>query len=40
LKGIRLVPAGHEVTRTLMVKLASCAEGVGVGEPFRVRVLA
>jgi CheY-like chemotaxis protein len=40
LKGIRLVPAGHEVTRTLMVKLASCAEGVGVSEPFRVRVLA
>jgi CheY-like chemotaxis protein len=37
-KGIRLVPAGQEVTRTLMVKLASIAEGVGVAEPFRVRV--
>lgn len=39
LKGIRLVSAGHEVTRTLMVKLASFAEGVGVSEPCRVRVL-
>lgn len=38
-KGIRLVPSGHEVTRTLMVRLASFAEGVGVSEPFRVRVL-
>jgi len=39
LKGIRLVSAGHEVTRSLMVKLASFAEGVGVSEPCRVRVL-
>jgi len=38
LKGIRLVPAGQEITRTLMIKLASVAEGVGVAEPFRVRV--
>jgi hypothetical protein len=38
-KGIRLVPAGQEVTRTLIVKLTSIAEGVGVAEPFRVRVI-
>jgi response regulator RpfG family c-di-GMP phosphodiesterase len=39
-KGIRLVQSGHEVTRTLIVKLTSFAEGVGVAEPFRVRVSA
>jgi response regulator RpfG family c-di-GMP phosphodiesterase len=37
-KGIRLVPAGHEVTRTLIVRLGSIAAGVGVAEPFRVQV--
>jgi response regulator RpfG family c-di-GMP phosphodiesterase len=37
-KGIRIMPAGNEVTRTLIVKLASIASGVGVAEPFRVRV--
>lgn len=37
LKGIRLVPAGHEVTRSLIVRLISIAGGVGVAEPFRVR---
>jgi CheY-like chemotaxis protein len=37
-KGIRLVPAGQEVTRSLMVRLLSIADGVGVAEPFRVRV--
>jgi hypothetical protein len=37
-KGIRLVPAGQEVTRTLMVRLTSIAGGVGVAEPFRVQV--
>jgi response regulator RpfG family c-di-GMP phosphodiesterase len=37
-KGIRLVPAGHEVTRTLIVRLTSIGDGVGVAEPFRVRV--
>ena len=37
-KGIRLVPSGHEVTRTLLVRLTSIADGVGVAEPFRVRV--
>ncbi len=40
LKGIRLVPAGHEVTRALIVKLQSIAQGIGVTEPFRVKVLA
>jgi hypothetical protein len=37
-KGIRLVPSGQEVTRTLIVRLLSIADGVGVAEPFRVRV--
>jgi CheY-like chemotaxis protein len=37
-KGIRLVPAGQEVTQTLIVRLSSIAGGVGVAEPFRVRV--
>jgi response regulator RpfG family c-di-GMP phosphodiesterase len=37
-KGIRLVPAGHEVTHSLMVRLNSIAAGVGVAEPFRVSV--
>jgi CheY-like chemotaxis protein len=37
-KGIRLVPAGHEVTRSLIIRLMSIADGVGVTEPFRVRV--
>jgi response regulator RpfG family c-di-GMP phosphodiesterase len=36
-KGIRLVPCGAEVTRTLMIRLTSIASGVGVAEPFRVR---
>ncbi len=38
MKGIRLVSSGQEVTRTLLVKLTSIAEGVGVAEPFRVRM--
>jgi response regulator RpfG family c-di-GMP phosphodiesterase len=37
-KGIRLVPAGNEVTRSLIVRLSSIAGGVGVAEPFRVQV--
>jgi len=37
-KGIRLVPVGQEVTRALIVRLTSIAGGVGVAEPFRVRV--
>jgi response regulator RpfG family c-di-GMP phosphodiesterase len=37
-KGIRLVPSGQEVTRTLIVRLTSISKGVGVAEPFRVRV--
>jgi CheY-like chemotaxis protein len=39
-KGIRLVPKGQEVTRALIVRLTSIAGGVGVAEPFRVRVSA
>jgi CheY-like chemotaxis protein len=38
LKGIRLIPAGQEVTRTIIVRLTSIADGVGVAEPFRVQV--
>jgi response regulator RpfG family c-di-GMP phosphodiesterase len=37
-KGIRLVPSRAEVTRTLMIRLTSIAGGVGIAEPFRVRV--
>jgi response regulator RpfG family c-di-GMP phosphodiesterase len=37
-KGIRLVPMGQEVTRTLIVRLMSIANGVGIAEPFRVTV--
>jgi response regulator RpfG family c-di-GMP phosphodiesterase len=37
-KGIRLVPSGAEVTTTLMIRLTSISGGVGVAEPFRVRV--
>jgi response regulator RpfG family c-di-GMP phosphodiesterase len=37
-KGIRLVPMGQEVTRALIVRLTSIAGGVGVAEPFRVRI--
>jgi response regulator RpfG family c-di-GMP phosphodiesterase len=37
-KGIRLVPAGNQVTRSLIVRLNSIATGVGVAEPFRVAV--
>jgi response regulator RpfG family c-di-GMP phosphodiesterase len=37
-KGIRLVPSGQEVTGTLIVRLNSIAGGVGVAQPFRVRV--
>jgi CheY-like chemotaxis protein len=37
-KGLRIVPEGNEVTRPLIVKLLSIASGVGIAEPFRVRV--
>lgn len=37
-KGLRIVPEGSEVTRALIVKLISIASGVGIVEPFRVRV--
>ena len=37
-RGIRLVSAGAEVTTTLMIRLTSIAAGVGVAEPFRVRI--
>jgi hypothetical protein len=37
-KGLRIVPEGNEITRTLIVKLASIASGVGIAQPFRVRV--
>jgi CheY-like chemotaxis protein len=37
-KGLRIVPEGHEVTRSLIAKLTSFNNGVGVVEPFRVRI--
>ncbi|MEO8223696.1 MAG: HD domain-containing phosphohydrolase [Gammaproteobacteria bacterium] len=37
--GIRVVPQGHEVTNTILLRLRSVAAGVGLKEPFRVRVL-
>jgi response regulator RpfG family c-di-GMP phosphodiesterase len=39
-KGIRLVPSGQEITHALIVRLLGIAEGVGVCEPFRVRICA
>lgn len=36
--GIRLVPQGHEVTNAVMARLRTVAEGVGICEPFRVRI--
>jgi response regulator RpfG family c-di-GMP phosphodiesterase len=38
LKGIRLVPAGQEITSTLLTRLNSINGGVGVVQPIRVRV--
>jgi CheY-like chemotaxis protein len=37
-KGTLLVPAGQQVTSSLMIRLGSIAERGGVAEPFRVRV--
>ncbi len=37
-KGLRLVSAGQEINETLIVRLTSIAKGVGVVEPFRVRI--
>jgi response regulator RpfG family c-di-GMP phosphodiesterase len=34
--GLRLVPKGQEITRSIMLRLQSFAEGVGVAQPFRV----
>jgi CheY-like chemotaxis protein len=36
--GLRLVPKGQEVTNTLLVRLRSIASGIGIIEPFRVKV--
>jgi hypothetical protein len=38
-KGMRLVSSGQEVTTSLLVRLRTVANGVGVVEPFRVQVL-
>jgi len=37
--GMRLIPSGQEVTQTILVRLRSISEGVGIIEPFRVKVL-
>jgi len=36
---MRLIPSGQEVTQTLLVRLRSISDGVGVQEPFRVKVM-
>jgi len=37
--GTRLIPRGQEVTHTILIRLQSFSDGVGVVEPFRVNVL-
>jgi len=37
--GMRLMPGGQEVTHSILVRLRSISEGVGIVEPFRVKVL-
>ncbi len=37
--GMRLMPSGQEVTHSTLVRLRSISEGVGIVEPFRVKVL-
>jgi CheY-like chemotaxis protein len=37
-KGMRLVVSGQEVTASLLVRLRTISSGIGVVEPFRVRV--
>jgi hypothetical protein len=37
-KGLRLAPAGQEVTVTMILRLRSIATGIGVAEPFTVLV--
>jgi CheY-like chemotaxis protein len=37
-KGTRLVLSGQEVTMSLLVRLRTISDGIGVVEPFRVRV--
>ena len=37
-KGMRLVVTGQEVTTSLLVRLRTISSGIGVVEPFRVRV--
>ena len=37
--GMRLMPRGQEVTHSILVRLRSIYEGVGIVEPFRVKVL-
>lgn len=34
--GMRLVPKGQEITRSILLRLQSFAEGIGVTQPFRV----
>ena len=36
---MRLIPSGQEVTQTILVRLRSIANGVGISEPFRVKVM-
>ena len=36
--GMRLIPSGQEVTHTILLRLRSISDGVGIVEPFRVKV--
>lgn len=36
--GMRLMSAGQEITQSTIIRLRSIAQGVGIAEPFRVRV--
>ena len=35
--GMRLISGGQEVTQTILVRLQSISDGVGIAEPFRVK---
>ncbi|MDJ0908366.1 MAG: response regulator [Woeseiaceae bacterium] len=37
--GMRLMPAGQEITESTIIRLRSVAAGIGIAEPFRVRTI-
>ena len=38
--GLLLAPKGQEVTYTVLMRLRNLSSGIGIVEPFRVRVVA